>query len=261
MTSSPGRVALETRGPARWIRFDRPAAANAIDDAMLGELEAAVTAALSDPLVRALAFTGCGRAFMAGADVAQVLARTPEENLRYNRRLNALFDLVESAPKPSVAVINGVAAGGGLELALACTLRVAADGARLGLPEVRVGLLPGAGGTVRLARLVGRGRALEMILTGALVDAGTAERIGLVNRVVPAAELEAAASALIASICANAPIAVALAKDAVDRGAETTTREAVGHAEANLRRLLETEDLREGIRAFLEKRAPRFCGR
>lgn len=260
MSSDP-RLIVETRGVARWIVFNRPTAANAIDDALLAALEDAVPSALSDPSIRIVAFAGRGRAFMAGADVAQIAGRSADENLRYNRRLNMVFDRVEAAAKPSVAVIGGVAAGGGLELALACSLRVAAETARLGLPEVRVGLLPGAGGTARLTRLVGRGRAMEMILTGELLDARTALAIGLVNRVAPAAVLESAAGELIARIAANAPLAVALAKDAVDRGAESGTLEAIRHAERSIGRLLETEDLREGITAFLEKRPPRFAGR
>ena len=255
-------VTIQRDEPIAVITLNRPDVLNAINAAMLDELEAALVGFRSDDGVRVVILTGAGdKAFAAGADIAELAAQTATSGREFARRGQRVFDLVEGLGKPVIAAINGYALGGGCELAMACTLRLAADTARLGQPEITLGLMPGYGGSYRLARLVGKTKAMELLLTGAPISATEAERIGLVTRVVPAAELMTAARALADKLARSAPIAMRYILDAVNRGLEMSTAEASA-LEATLFGLaMATDDMREGTAAFLEKRAPAFKGR
>jgi enoyl-CoA hydratase len=244
------------------VRVNRPEKLNAYDRQTLLELEHCIAALETDAAVRAVILTGAGeKAFVAGADIACLAKLGAAGGREWARLGQRVFDGVERLSKPVIAAVNGYALGGGLELALACHLRIASETARFGLPEVKIGLIPGNGGTQRLPRLVGKGRALEMMLTGEPIPAGEAWRIGLVNHVVPAAELLAAARALAGKIVANAPVAIALCLEAVREGLEMPLPAAL-EWEASLSGLvMGTEDAHEGVRAFLEKRSPVFRGR
>ncbi len=244
------------------LTVNRPEKLNALNDATIGELEQAFRSLAEDDDVRGVLVTGAGeKAFVAGADIRELAAMDSLGGVRTSRKGQDVFRFVERMGKPVVAAVNGFALGGGLEFALACHLRVASESARFGLPEVSLGIIPGYGGTVRLPRLIGRGRALEMILTAEMIDAERAHAIGLVNRVAPADELMDVATGLLERIAANGPVAVALALEAVDHGMDATTEDAQ-RLESNLFGLLaSTEDMREGMQAFLEKRKPDFTGR
>jgi len=244
------------------VRVNRPEKLNAYDRQTLLELGHCIAALETDAAVRAVILTGAGeKAFVAGADIACLAKLGAAGGREWARLGQRVFDGVERLSKPVIAAVNGYALGGGLELALACHLRIASETARFGLPEVKIGLIPGNGGTQRLPRLVGKGRALEMMLTGEPIPAGEAWRIGLVNHVVPAAELLAAARALAGKIVANAPVAIALCLEAVREGLEMPLPAAL-EWEASLSGLvMGTEDAHEGVRAFLEKRSPVFRGR
>lgn len=244
------------------LTISRPAKLNALSGDVLGELEEAVGQFETDASLRALIVTGAGgKAFVAGGDITELTALTPAEAEAYALRGQRLFRRLEMAGKPSIAAINGYALGGGLELALACTLRVAAAGAKLGLPEVRLGVIPGYGGTQRLPRLVGRARALEMVLAGEPVDAAEAHRIGLVDHVVDGTQLIEFARSLAGRILKNGPLAVALAMRAVDVGLNTGIEEGLRFEAAAFGLAAASVDRREGLRAFLEKRAPVFTGK
>jgi len=212
--------------------------------------------------VRGVILTGAGdKAFIAGADIgelADVDAYGAEESSRFGQ---GVLDLVENLGKPVIAAINGFALGGGCETAMACTIRIAAEHAKFGQPEVKLGLLPGGGGTQRLPRLVGKGRALQLILTGETISAQEAYRIGLVNEVVSAADLIGRAEAILKQIMANAPIAVKFSLDAANKGLETSQREGLALEASYFGICAATEDKKEGTSAFLEKRAPKFRGR
>ncbi|MBI4875875.1 MAG: enoyl-CoA hydratase/isomerase family protein [Acidobacteria bacterium] len=240
----------------------RPDKLNALDNATMEEIDDALQRVAREPEHRALILTGAGeKAFVAGADINELVNVTPLEWKARCTRDHAILRRLESLPKASLAAINGYALGGGLELALSCTLRVAAENARLGLPEVRIGVFPGNGGTQRLPRLVGRGRALEMMLTGKLIDAAEAERIGLVNRVVPQAELLPYCRGLLKTIAENAPVAAALILECVDVGLRCGLEEGLRFEAAASAAVAASEDRREGTLAFLEKRRPVFRGR
>jgi enoyl-CoA hydratase len=249
-------------GAVATLTINRPTVLNALDAATLGELGEAMRGLQADPSVRVVILTGSGeRAFVAGADINELAALTPDAAKAHAELGQRVFDLIERLGKPVIAAVNGFALGGGCELAMACTVRLAADSARFGQPEVKLGLTPGFAGTQRLPRLVGRGRAMELILGGGVIDAAEAFRIGLVNRVVPAASLMDEARALAQAWAANAPIAMRYAMEAVAHGLETSLAEG-GFVEASLFGLaFATEDMREGTRAFLEKRKPAFRGR
>ena len=244
------------------VTINRPNVLNALNATTLRELSQVIDQAAADDAIRALVLTGAGsRAFVAGADINELAVQTPVGGREHARAGQALFDRIERLGKPVIAAVNGFALGGGCELAMACTIRLAADTARFGQPEINLGLIPGYAGSQRLPRLVGRGRALELLLTGAPITADEAWRIGLVNRVVPAADLIGEARTLARAIAAKAPVAVRYILDAVATGSEMPLAEAQTY-EATLFGLVSTtEDMREGTRAFLEKRPAEFKGR
>jgi enoyl-CoA hydratase len=255
-------LTLDVRDRVAVLTVNRPDRLNALDDATIRELGDAIEEIRARDDVGGAIVTGAGaRAFVAGADISELSSQGPVEARERALRGQRIFGRFESSPKPVIAAINGYALGGGCELALACHVRVAAEGARLGLPETKLGICPGYGGTQRLPRLVGKGRALELILTGEMIDAAEAHRIGLVNRVVPAAGLLAAAEEMLRKMLANGPVAVALALDAVNRGLEMPLGDALALEATLFGVLASTDDMREGMQAFLAKRAPRFAGK
>jgi enoyl-CoA hydratase len=244
------------------LTMNRPQKLNALNAETIGELDDALRRAEADPSVRALILTGAGeKAFVAGADIKELAALDPIGAREFALRGQRVFRRLETMRKPSVAAINGYALGGGLELAMSCTLRVASPNAKLGQPEVKLGIIPGYGGTQRLARLVGRGRALEMLLTGEPVDAAEAHRIGLVNHMMPQQELVAFSRGLLSKVLENGPAAVALAMDAVDRGIDSSLEQGLHYEATAFAVAAATEDRLEGARAFLEKRRPAFKGK
>jgi enoyl-CoA hydratase len=244
------------------VTVNRPDKLNALDSATVLELEDAFGRVRKDTAIRALIVTGAGeRAFVAGADINELAVLNPVEAREYAARGQRIFRDLETMAKPSVAAVNGFALGGGLELAMACTVRFASPNAKLGQPEIKLGILPGYGGTQRLPRLVGRGRALEMLLAGDPVDAAEAHRIGLVNAVVPQAELRAASRQWLGKVLANAPVAAALILEAVDLGLSAGLDEGLRYEATAFGLTAATEDRREGTRAFLEKRKPAFAGK
>ena len=253
---------IECDGHVAIVTINRPRVLNALNSQTIDELRRAVLDLKQDEGVRAVILTGAGeKAFVAGADINELAVQTPTGGRRHALSGQHVFDLIENMGKPVIAAINGYALGGGCELAMACTVRLAADSARLGQPEVGLGLIPGYAGTQRLARLVGKGRAMELLLTGTPISAGEAERIGLVNRVVSAAELMGEARSLAQQLAVHAPIAMRYIIDAVNKGLEMPFAEAAV-LEATLFGLIaSTEDMREGTAAFLEKRKPVFKGR
>jgi len=256
------RVMVEVKEGVARLTLSRPEKLNALDRATLQELDQAIGEAGADPGVGVLILTGAGdKAFVAGADIAELAAQTPVEGAAFARRGQAVFTRLERLGKPSIAAINGYALGGGLELALACTLRLAAETARLGLPETSLAIIPGYGGTQRLSRLVGAGRALELILGGEPIDAREAHRIGLVNRVVPADQLLSAAEAMARTLRSRGPIALRCALQAVHEGLLGSLDEGLALEAALFGLTCATDDMREGTGAFLEKRKPVFRGR
>jgi len=260
MTASP--VLSRDADGVRTITVDRPEKLNALNRATLEALDAAFAAAASDPGVRVVVLTGSGsKAFVAGADIAEMNGLTAIEGREFSLLGQKLMRRIETLPKPVIAMVNGYALGGGMELAMACHLRIAADTARLGQPEVNLGLIPGFGGTQRLLRLAGRAAALELCLVGVPVDAARALQLGLVNRVVPAAELEAETMKLAAQLAASAPLALRGVLDAVVHGGECGLEEGLQFESAQFALLFASEDMREGTGAFLEKRKPQFRNR
>ena len=244
------------------LTINRPEKLNALNTETVVELREAVARASSDPDVHALIVTGAGdKAFVAGADINQLALLTPIEAQAYAERGQSALREIEMLTKPTLAAINGYALGGGLELAMSCAVRVASENARLGQPEVKLGILPGYGGTQRLPRLVGRGRALEMLLSGEPVTAAEAYRIGLVNHVVPQAELLSFSRQWLRKVLSNAPLALGLTMQAVDVGLEAGLEQGLRFEAAAFGLTTATEDKREGTRAFLEKRAAAFAGK
>ncbi len=244
------------------ITFNRPQVLNALNRKTVEELGDCLNRARDDAAIRALILTGAGeKAFVAGADINELARHTPVDGRESSLVGQEILHRLETMGKPSVAAINGFALGGGCELALACTIRIASRNARLGQPEVKLGILPGYGGTQRLARLCGKGIAHELILTGEMIPADEALRIGLVNRVVEPGDLLSTAESIAKKIIINAPLAVKYAIEAIEHGMEMTQEEGL-FLEATLFGLCcATEDMREGTRAFLEKRPPKFQGR
>lgn len=256
------QVLFEAEAGIALVTVNRPDKLNALSGAVIAELQDAFEHIEKDPSIHAAILTGAGpKAFVAGADIHELAALSPAEARTYARRGQQAFRLLETSSKPSVAAINGYALGGGLELAMACSVRFAAETARLGQPEVKLGIIPGYGGTQRLPRLVGRGRALELLLAGEPVTAAEAHRIGLVNAVVPQAELLNYCRAWLDKVLANAPMALALVLEAVDVGQNVALEEGLRMEAAAFGMSAATEDCREGTRAFLEKRKPAFAGK
>ena len=251
-------LSLAVTGRVARLTIQRPDKLNALNDSLIDELGRAIDEISHRDDVRGTIVTGAGRAFVAGADIHELAAQGPFDGKARALRGQEVFRRFESSPKPIIAAVNGFALGGGCELALACHIRIASDAAKFGQPETKLGITPGYGGTQRLARLIGRGRALELLLTGEMIDAREAHRIGLVNRVVPAEELLATAQAVMEQILANGPLAVALCIEAVDRGLEMPLSEGLLLEANHFGLLASTADMREGMQAFFEKRAPRF---
>ncbi|MGH7730691.1 MAG: enoyl-CoA hydratase/isomerase family protein [Candidatus Eiseniibacteriota bacterium] len=252
-------LAVERRGPVRVLRVHRPEVLNALNRETLTEIEQVVRAFQNDPEQGALIVTGGGeKSFVSGADIQELAALDPYGAREISRFGQRVFDLIEQSTKPVIAAVNGYAFGGGCELALACHVRLASDNAVLGLPEVSLGIIPGYGGTQRLPRLVGSGRALELILTGRRVKADEAEKIGLVNRVVPLAELLPEAEAMAQAMLKNGPLAVAAALEAVQRGLQLGLPDGQRIESGMFGLLAASEDMHEGLKAFLEKRPARF---
>ena len=252
----------EKKGSIAYVTLNRPKVLNALNRRTWEELRVAFEDARDDGAVRGVILTGAGgKAFIAGADVSELAHLTAVEAQASSRYGQAVLDLIENLGKPVIAAVNGFALGGGCETAMACSIRVAAEHARFGQPEVTLGIIPGGGGTQRLPRLVGKGRALQLILSGAMITAEEAHRIGLVDEVVPATQLIARAETMLNQIFANAPVAVRFSLEAVNRGLESSQAEGLA-LEASLFGLCAgTEDKSEGTSAFLEKRTPRFQGR
>ena len=243
------------------VTFNRPEKLNALSDATFGELSSVIEELRGRDDVGGVVFTGAGRGFVAGADIAELAQQTPASARRRARRGQDVFRRIETLPKPVIAAVNGFALGGGCELAMACHLRIASEAAKFGQPEVKLGIVPGYGGTQRLARLVGRGRALQLLLTGEQIDAHEAFRIGLVNRVVPADQLLPTARTLLGQMLANGPLALAGCIELVDQGLGMPLEEATGLEATWFGLLAASSDMREGMNAFLEKRAARFEGK
>jgi enoyl-CoA hydratase/carnithine racemase len=244
------------------VTINRPKVLNALNTQTLDDLRRAILELKQDETVRVVILTGAGeKSFVAGADINELSVQTPTGGREHALAGQHVLDLIENMGKPVIAAINGYALGGGCELAMACTLRLAAESAKLGQPEIALGLLPGYAGTQRLPRLVGRGRAMELILTGTPIAADEAQRIGLVNRVVPAAELMTAARALASQLAKNAPIAMRYIINAVNKGAEIPFAEACQYEATLFGLVASTDDMKEGTKAFLEKRKPEFRGR
>ena len=252
---------VETTDAIAAITLNRPRVHNALNAAMLGELDESIAALGDDASVRVILLRGAGeKAFAAGADISELAAVDAANAAQFCGRAQRIFRRIETLPKPVIAAINGYALGGGCELAMACTIRIAAETARLGQPEVRLGILPGYGGSQRLPRLIGRSAALKMMLTGQPIDAHEALRIHLVDEVVPAEHLDLRAMELARTIAAQPPLAVAAILEAVNRGADLPLEEGIALEASLFARLCGTDDMREGTRAFLEKRGPHFTG-
>jgi enoyl-CoA hydratase len=254
-------LSYATEGGIALVTFNRPQVLNALNVQLVGELSEAMSRAKHDPAVKVVILTGSGeKAFAAGADIAELARLGTVEAVDFARRGQRVTREMEHLGKPIIAAINGFALGGGCEVAMACTLRVAADTARLGQPEVNLGIIPGYGGTQRLARLVGKGRAMDLILTGRMVKAEEALAMGLVNQVVPAAELMDAARKLAGTLMEKGPLALRFSMEAVHGGMEMGLDDGLGW-EAHLFGLsAATDDMKEGTAAFLEKRKPDFKG-
>lgn len=243
------------------ITVNRPDKLNALNDATIAELGRAIDEANAREDVGAVLLTGAGRSFVAGADISELESQSPLEALKRARAGQAIFRRFETSPKPTVAAINGFALGGGCELAMSCHIRIASEKAKLGQPEVKLGIVPGYGGTQRLPRLVGRGPALRLLLTGEMIDAAEAWRLGLVDQVVAPDALMDTTRALLQSMLANAPLALAGCIEALNRGLDVDLEEGCTIESDFFGLLSATSDMREGMKAFLEKRAPVFTGR
>src|SRR5438876_3152708 len=255
-------IRYEKKGAIAYITVDRPKVLNTLNMTTMEELRIAFTSVRDDKEVRVAIFTGAGeKAFIAGADINELARHNPLEGKEYTHRGQAVLDLIENCGKPVIACINGFALGGGCEIALACAFRLASENAKFGQPEVKLGIIPGYGGTQRLPRLVGKGLALQLLLAGEMITAQEAHRIGLVNEVTAPADLIPRAEAIAQKIIANAPLAVQYAMEAVNKGMEMTLAEGL-YLEATLFGVCcATEDKKEGTTAFLEKRAAQFKGR
>jgi len=253
---------VEQKDSIAYVTINRPNVLNALNMATMSELRAVFTQLKDDRVVRVVILTGAGeKSFVAGADIGELQKNNPVEAKEYTHRGQAVLDLIENLGKPVIACINGFALGGGCELAMACTMRLASENAKLGQPEVKLGIIPGYGGSQRLPRLVGKGIAMQLLLTGEMITAQEAQRVGLVNEVVPSGQLIARAEAMAQAIIKNAPLAIQYCLEAVNHGMEMTLQEGL-YLEATLFAVsCATEDKKEGTAAFLEKRAANFAGK
>ena len=259
---SDSLLLISDNAGVRTIAVNRPDKLNALNAATLDALDAAFMDAAADAAVRVVVLTGSGpKAFVAGADISEMHTLTPAQGRDFSLRGTRMMRRVEKLSKPVIAMVNGFAFGGGLELAMCCHLRIAADTAKMGQPEINLGLIPGFGGTQRLLRLCGRAATLELCLTGAPITAGRALKLGIVNRVVPAAELEAETLKLATQLAASAPLALRGMLDCVNVGSECGIEEGLEYESAQFGLVFSTDDMREGTSAFLEKRKPAFSGR
>jgi enoyl-CoA hydratase/carnithine racemase len=255
-------IVYQKKGPIAYVTLNRPRVMNALNKATINELRSAFEDARDDSAVRGVILTGSGeKAFAAGADIAEIANNTAVEAEEATRRGQALTDIIENLGKPVIAAVNGFALGGGCELAMACTIRIAAETAKFGQPEVKLGVMPGYGGTQRMPRLVGRGRALKLILSGDIIDAAESYRIGLVDELVLAAQVTERAEAVLNKIITNAPLSVKYALEAVNKGLETSVAEGLLIEASLFAVCASTDDKKEGTSAFLEKRAPKFQGK
>jgi len=255
-------VLYEKRGAIAYVTVNRPKVLNALNVPTWQDLRTAFEAAQNDAAVRGVILRGAGdKAFIAGADISGLAQATAIDAERSSRFGQQVLDLIENLGKPVVAAINGFALGGGCETAMACTIRIAVEHAKFGQPEVKLGLIPGGGGTQRLPRLIGKGRALQLILSGGIISAQEAHRIGLVNEIVPASDLIPRAEAILNEIAVNAPLAIKFALDATNKGMETSQSEGLALEASYFGLCAGTEDKKEGTSAFLEKRAAQFQGR
>jgi enoyl-CoA hydratase/carnithine racemase len=255
-------VLYEKKGAVAYMTVNRPKVLNALNTPTWTDLRTAFEDARDDDSVRGVILTGAGeKAFIAGADISELAHATALEAEESSRFGQKVLDLIENLGKPVIAAVNGFALGGGCETAMACTIRIAVETAKFGQPEVKLGLLPGGGGTQRLPRLVGKGRALQIILSGGMISAAEAYRIGLVNEVVAAANLIASAEEILKQIAANAPVSMRLSLEAVNKGMDTSQSEGFALEASYFGLCAATEDKKEGTSAFLEKRAPQFHGR
>ncbi len=255
-------IRVEWDGDLAVVTVDRPEKLNALNSDVISELGQVFEGLRGDDKVRGVLVTGAGeKAFVAGADIGELARMDSISGVAVSRDGQEVFRAIERFPKPVLAAVGGYALGGGCELALACHLRVAGDNARFGLPEVGLGIIPGYGGTIRLARLVGLGRAIELTLTGEMIDAERAREMGLVSAVVPRTELLDRAKEMLRKITKNGPVAVRMALESVYRALDTSTQEALDYESSLFGLLASTDDMKEGMSAFLEKRKPAFKGR
>ena len=253
-------IEFESKGGIGYLSLNRPEVRNAISAEMIAELLDIVQDIEKDNELRVLILTGKGKAFMAGADIAELKRMQPMDILRWNEGIVRIASRLENLRQPVIAAINGAAMGGGLELSIACTFRILAQSAKVGLPEVKLGIIPGAGGTQRLPRLIGISNAAEMILTGDIIGAERALELGIVNQVAADNAVIQAAEKLAGRIMANAPLAVEMAKNAIDVGKDLPLEQAVQYSQKNCVVCFSTADMQEGMSAFLEKRKAEFNG-
>jgi enoyl-CoA hydratase/carnithine racemase len=254
-------IILEKKDGIGYITLNRPEVFNAISQELIDEFSDALDMVNKDYEIQVLILTGAGKGFQAGADIRELSMMTPMSILRWNEGVLRNHAKLEKLRQPVIAAINGLAMGGGLELALSCSIRIAVAGAKLALPEVKLGIIPGTGGTQRLPRLIGKGKAYELLLTGDTITTEEALNIGLVNKVVPKGEALTAAEEMARKIMANAPIAVEMCKDAVEIGMDLPLEQAIQYSQKNCITCFSTEDMKEGTGAFLEKRKPNFKGK
>jgi enoyl-CoA hydratase len=255
-------VLYEKQEQVATLTLNRPESLNALNTELLTELRAVLKDAEADAAVRVVMITGTGgKAFCAGADVAELLKRTPEEARAFSQWFQGIFTLIETIRKPVIAKIHGFCLGGGLELVLACDFRIASDKSVFGLPEVNLAIIPGGGGTQRLPRLIGKTKALQMLMTGEQINAMDAERLTLVNEIVPADELDRAVDEFVQKLRAKSPVTLGILKEAVNNGLEMDLEQALNYEAACFETTLKTEDAQEGLKAFLEKRKPEFKGK